>query len=71
MSELMRIDAEYRKWIHELGNRYRNSQIKAAIKVNNEMLMFYWSIGKEISEKYYRLDKNKTACYRNVSKSRS
>ena len=38
MSELMRLDEEYRNWIQELGDRYRTSQIKASIRVNNEML---------------------------------
>ena len=52
MSELMRLDEEYRCWIQELGNRYRTSQIKASIRVNNEMLMYYWSVGKDISEKH-------------------
>lgn len=52
MSELMRLDEEYRSWIHELGDRYRTSQIKASIRVNNEMLMYYWSVGKDITEKY-------------------
>lgn len=51
MSELMRLDQEYRSWIQELGNRYRTSQIKASIRVNNEMLMYYWSVGKDITEK--------------------
>ncbi len=51
MSELMRIDDEYRNWIQELSNRYRTSQIKASLRVNNEMLMFYWSVGKDIFEK--------------------
>ena len=51
MSELMRIDEEYRSWIQELGNRYRTSQIKASIRVNNEMLMYYWSVGKDIAER--------------------
>ncbi len=48
----MRIDEEYRNWIQDLGNRYRISQIKASIKVNNEMLMYYWSIGKDITERH-------------------
>lgn len=52
MSELMRLDDEYRSWIQELGNRYRKSQIKASIRVNNEMLMYYWSVGKDISERH-------------------
>ena len=50
MSELMRFDEEYRSWIQELGNRYRTSQIKASIRVNNEMLMYYWSVG-DITER--------------------
>ena len=44
MSELMRLDEEYRNWIQDLGNRYKTSQIKASIRVNNEMLMYYWSV---------------------------
>ena len=52
MSELMRLDEEYRSWIVELGNRYRTSQIKASIRVNNEMLMYYWSVGKDITERH-------------------
>ena len=30
--------------------RYRKSQIKAAVKVNQEMLTFYWSLGRDIVE---------------------
>lgn len=51
MSELMRLDEEYRSWIKELEDRYRTSQIKASIRVNNEMLMYYWSVGKDITER--------------------
>jgi Uncharacterized conserved protein len=47
----MRLDEEYRSWIQELGKRYRTSQIKASIRVNNEMLMYYWSVGKDITER--------------------
>lgn len=31
------IDKEYLEWIAELSQRYRQSQIKAAVKVNSEM----------------------------------
>ena len=51
MSELMRFDKEYRNWIHELKDRYRISQIRASVRINNEMLRYYWSVGKDISEK--------------------
>ena len=38
----------YKKWISEVSNRFRASQIKASIKVNDEMLRFYWLLGQDI-----------------------
>ena len=48
MKFLMIKDNEYKKWIEELSKLYKNSQIKAAISVNKEMLIFYWTLGKDI-----------------------
>jgi hypothetical protein len=48
-SKLIKIDDEYRHWIQDISKRYRQSQIRAAFKVNDEMLRFYWSMGKDIS----------------------
>lgn len=45
------LDKDYALWVRELVKRYRNSQIKAAIKVNRELLHYYWELGKEIEEK--------------------
>ena len=45
------LDKDYLKWIKELSSRYRRSQIKASMKVNQEMLQFYWELGKDIVEK--------------------
>ncbi len=42
------LDKDYSQWISELSSRYRRSQIKAAIKVNEEMLRFYWELDREI-----------------------
>lgn len=44
------LDKDYKKWIKELAVRYRNSQIKAAIKVNTESLKFNWLLGRDIVE---------------------
>ena len=41
MSELIKIDEEYAKWISDISKRFRQSQLKAAVKVNDEMLRFY------------------------------
>lgn len=49
MSTLLKTNKEYKEWITDVSNRFRNSQLKAAVKVNSEMLRFYWSIGKDIS----------------------
>lgn len=48
MSKLIRIDSDYKAWITELKQRIRQSQVKAAVKVNVEMLHLYWSIGEDI-----------------------
>lgn len=48
MSKLIKTDTEYSRWIQELKEGYRSSQIKAATQVNGEMLRFYWSLGRDI-----------------------
>lgn len=42
------LDQDYSLWIQDLSKRYRKSQIKASIKVNGEMLKFYWGLGRDI-----------------------
>ena len=48
MSNLIKRDETYKKWISDISERFRQSQLKAAVKVNDEMLRFYWSVGKDI-----------------------
>ena len=42
---------EYKNWINELKQKFRQTQIKAAIKVNTSMLEFYWDFGCDIIDK--------------------
>ena len=49
MSELIKSDNEYKAWITNLSCEFKKSQIRAAVKVNEEMLRFYWMLGKGIS----------------------
>lgn len=51
MKEL--VSTEYKHWLLDLKKRYKASQIKAAIKVNSELINFYWHLGKDIVEKKY------------------
>ena len=45
------ITSEYKHWLGELKQRIRQSQIKAAVKVNTELLQLYWQLGGEIVER--------------------
>lgn len=42
------LDKDYLQWVKELSSRYRQSQIKAAVKVSSELLKFYWNLGCDI-----------------------
>ena len=49
MSELIKADNEYKEWIAGISTDFRKSQIRASMKINDEMLRFYWKLGKGIS----------------------
>lgn len=42
------IDEEYAEWIQRVGAKFKSMQVKAAMEVNQEMLRFYWSLGKDM-----------------------
>lgn len=44
-------DGEYKQWIATLKDKVKQSQLKAALAVNQQLLMFYWELGTEILEK--------------------
>ena len=46
----------YKHWLQKLKERIRSSQIKAALKVNAEMLSLYWDLGLEILDKEKAVD---------------
>ena len=49
MNKLIRIDKQYSNWIKKISSRFRASQIKAAVRVNDEMLRFYWNLGCDLN----------------------
>ncbi len=49
MSKLIKVDKDYKEWIVEISNKFRQNQLKAAFKANDLMLRFYWSVGRDIS----------------------
>ena len=51
METTLKLNTEYKAWIAEVKTRIRQSQIKAALRVNTEMLDLYWFLGAQIVEK--------------------
>ena len=45
------VNKEYKNWLITLKSTIRQSQIKAAVAVNSELIMLYWNLGKQIVEK--------------------
>ena len=42
------IDRDYADWIADIKHRYRSAQVKAAVKVNEEKLLFNWQLGRDL-----------------------
>ena len=42
------LDKEYVQWLYDVKQRFRRAQIKAAVKVNSEQLLFNWQIGRDL-----------------------
>ena len=42
------LDSDYVQWIHDIKKRFRGAQIKAAVKVNSEQLLFNWQLGRDL-----------------------
>jgi len=51
MAQNLSVDKQYKKWVVELKDKIRTTQIKAAMTVNRELLNLYWELGREICEK--------------------
>ena len=49
MNELIIMNPQYAEWIRNICSNFKQCQIKAASSVNEEMLRFYWSLGRDIS----------------------
>jgi len=47
----VKLDVEYAEWIAEVKHRYRSAQVKAAVKVNGEKLLFNWQLGRDLVQK--------------------
>ena len=44
----VKLDDDYIQWIQDVKQRFRKTQIKAAVKVNSEQLLFNWQLGRDL-----------------------
>lgn len=51
MNTTLSNDKQYKEWLVEVKQKVQAAQIKAALKVNRELLDLYWDLGREICEK--------------------
>lgn len=51
MSSDLVINKDYKVWLADIKLKVRNAQIKAALKVNTELLTLYWELGADIVAK--------------------
>ena len=48
ISHDINLDSDYIQWISDIKLRFRKSQIKSAVKVNSEQLLFNWQLGRDL-----------------------
>ena len=61
------MDKKFIEWVASLSKKYKQSQIKAAVRVNAELLVFYFELGKEISKSSFK-NQYGSKFYDNLSK---
>lgn len=66
MTESIDESLNYKKWIVALKEKIRQTQIKAAVRVNSELVKLYWELGRDIKEKQL-LSKWGTGFFRRLS----
>ena len=44
----VKVDNTYSEWLKDIKHRYRSAQVKAAVKVNAEKLLFNWQLGRDL-----------------------
>lgn len=51
MKTTLSINQPFKDWVNHLKQDIRSAQIKAAVRVNSELLHLYWQLGAEIIER--------------------
>ncbi len=51
MTNIVNVSNEYTIWLADLKKRVRETQVRAMVSVNAEMMMLYWQIGRDILDR--------------------
>lgn len=51
MPELL-TNKDYKTWLIDLKSKIQQSQIKAEVAVNIQLIQLYWDLGRQIVEKH-------------------
>lgn len=54
MKEKIVVTENFKEWVAEITKDYRRAQIKASIRVNSELLSFYFELGHQIHEAAFK-----------------
>jgi predicted nuclease of restriction endonuclease-like (RecB) superfamily len=52
MANSLQLPTGYHKLLKELKERIRSAQVQAALSVNQELVLLYWSIGRDLSQRF-------------------
>ena len=56
MPKSLQLPSGYQEFLQELKGRIRTAQVRAAFAVNRELVLLYWSIGRDLSQRFDRED---------------
>src|ERR1700742_4046386 len=49
---ILQLPSGYHELLQDLKGRIRSAQVRAAFAVNRELVLLYWSIGRELSQRF-------------------
>jgi predicted nuclease of restriction endonuclease-like (RecB) superfamily len=52
MTDSLQLPTGYQELLNEIKERIRSAQVQAALSVNRELVLLYWSIGRDLSRRF-------------------
>jgi hypothetical protein len=52
MTKALKVPPGYAVLLKDIKERVRTAQVRAALAVNRELILLYWSIGRDISSRF-------------------